>query len=405
MKWVLNDALLRYHQIAKGLDSLLVYILGLRQSGPRNIVTNHRYGVEKLWWECWIDRILNNILRSSLVFLTVDSGLLLELILLIARVMWCLYLLLWGLVHPYYEAMTPTIMIALSQLHHTISVLAWWLSATHPSTWSCSCNVVSKHHSANNNEAINRMISCQTMSRIELELRHHEIHLLLWLEHQSIIVGSAWSQIDASLYWLVSLHYRFNRWPTDTWPTQNMTHLLVITTKSEVAIHTNWNQWAGLLLVLAMVPNSWFSSGSGSNLQPDHCNGLYHTKTRTVAIGLILPLKYPHLNLTALDPIKNLSSDCIVRWSLCRLCSIGRSVTAGFQICDLTNTRWVAIEYQQILVQIWSHVTVIQWILIALQIWMWEVKELLKLHNLCIDHVTIRSELKTLNAAKPLPML
>jgi len=65
-------------------------------------------------------------------------------------------------------------------------------------------------------------------------------------------------------------------------------------------------------LVLATGPNSRFGSGSGSNPEPDRCNGFYHTKTRTVANGSVLPPKTRHFNLTTLSPIKYLSSDRIV---------------------------------------------------------------------------------------------
>jgi len=56
------------------------------------------------------------------------------------------------------------------------------------------------------------------------------------------------------------------------------------------------------------------SNGSGLGLgpEPNRCNGFYHTKTRTVAIGPVLPPKTRHFNLTTLAPIKYLSSDCNV---------------------------------------------------------------------------------------------
>jgi len=56
------------------------------------------------------------------------------------------------------------------------------------------------------------------------------------------------------------------------------------------------------------------SNGSGLGLgpEPNRCNSFYHTQTRTVAIGPVLPPKTRHFNLTTLAPIKYLSSDCIV---------------------------------------------------------------------------------------------
>jgi len=83
-------------------------------------------------------------------------------------------------------------------------------------------------------------------------------------------------------------------------------------------------------LVLAMGPYSRFGSGSGSNPTLNRCNGFPH-KTR-------------HFNITTLPPIKYLSSDHIMMWSIRRLCSSSRSVTSRSQICDPTNICWVAIE-------------------------------------------------------------
>jgi hypothetical protein len=63
---------------------------------------------------------------------------------------------------------------------------------------------------------------------------------------------------------------------------------------------------------LATVPNSRVGSGSGSDLEPNRCNGSYHTKTRTIAIGPVLPPKTRHFNTPSLAPIKYLSSDRIM---------------------------------------------------------------------------------------------
>jgi len=155
--------------------------------------------------------------------------------------------------------------------------------------------------------------------------------------------------------------------------------------------------------VLATVPNSRVGSGSGSDPEPNRCNGSYHTKTRTVAIGLVLPPKTRHFNITSLPPIKYLSSDRIVTWSICKLCSFMRSFTSRFRICVTTNIRWVTIENPRISFQIWCYFTAILRILVGSQIWKWEVKERIKLHNLRIDHVTIRSELRYLIGANVEP--
>ena len=65
-------------------------------------------------------------------------------------------------------------------------------------------------------------------------------------------------------------------------------------------------------LVLATVPTRENGSGLGLEPEPNRCNGFYHTKTRTVAIGPVLPPKTRQFNLTNLPPIKYLSSDRIV---------------------------------------------------------------------------------------------
>jgi len=152
--------------------------------------------------------------------------------------------------------------------------------------------------------------------------------------------------------------------------------------------------------VLATVPNSRVGSGSGSDPEPNRCNGSYHTKTRTVAIGPVLPPKTRHFNITSLAPIKYLSSDRITTQSVAKLCSFMRSFTSRFQICNTTNIRWVAIENPRISLEIWSYFTASLRILVRSQIWKREVKERIKLHNLRTDHVMIRSELKYLIGAK-----
>jgi hypothetical protein len=47
---------------------------------------------------------------------------------------------------------------------------------------------------------------------------------------------------------------------------------------------------------------------------------------------------------TTLAPIKYLSSDRIMKWSVRKLCSISRSFTSRIQICDSTDIRWVAVK-------------------------------------------------------------
>jgi len=119
---------------------------------------------------------------------------------------------------------------------------------------------------------------------------------------------------------------------------------------------------------------------------------------QTVATGF--HPKTRHFKSTILAPIKYLSSDRIVTWSVCRLFSFSPSFTSRTYICDQTNIRWVAIETPHFSEEISPSLTVIRRILVQSQIWQWEVKEGLKLHNLHIDHVMIRSEPKYLIGAK-----
>ena len=163
------------------------------------------------------------------------------------------------------------------------------------------------------------------------------------------------------------------------------------------------NEWSQL--VLPTVPNFRLGSGSGANPEPDSCNRFYHMRTRTIAIGPVLAPKSRHFNPTNLVPIEYLSSHRIMTWSICRFCSISRSFTSSFQICDPTNIRLVAIKSPLISHQIWHYFAAIQLTFVALQIWIREVKELLKLNNLHLNHVTFRSELNHSLADKVLSKL
>ena len=153
-------------------------------------------------------------------------------------------------------------------------------------------------------------------------------------------------------------------------------------------------------VVLATVPNSRVCSGCGSNPEPKSPNGSYHMKIRTIAIGLALPPTTRHFNTRSLAPIKYLSSDHIMTWSTCKLCSFMGSFTSRFQQCDWTNNRWVAIDYPRISGQIGRYFTAILWIVVGSQIWLREVKERIKLHNLRVDRVMMRLELKNLITGK-----
>jgi len=94
---------------------------------------------------------------------------------------------------------------------------------------------------------------------------------------------------------------------------------------------------AGASTVLTTVAIRWVSSGSSSDPEPNCCNGSHHMKTRTVAIGPVLPPKTRHFNIISFAPIRYLSSDRIVTWSIRKLRSFMRSFTTGSHTCHPTN--------------------------------------------------------------------
>jgi hypothetical protein len=120
---------------------------------------------------------------------------------------------------------------------------------------------------------------------------------------------------------------------------------------------------------------------------PSQLGRFYHEKTR-------------HFNIATLLPIKYLSSDRIMTWSVHRFCSSSRCFTSSFQICDLTNTCWVAIENPLILCTMCHYFTATEPISVGSQIWKREVKERLERHNQYNDHVLLQSELKYWIGAK-----
>ena len=133
---------------------------------------------------------------------------------------------------------------------------------------------------------------------------------------------------------------------------------------------------------------------------PDHGNGSYHKKNRDHWKWASFTTQNLPFNIKRLAPIEYLSSDRIMTWSICRLCSSSRSFTSRCQMCDWTNIHWVAVENPRILVEIWCYFAAIQRILVRSQYWQREVEERLKVHNLHMDHVLIRSELIYLIGAK-----
>jgi hypothetical protein len=77
------------------------------------------------------------------------------------------------------------------------------------------------------------------------------------------------------------------------------------------------------------------------------CNRLYHTKTRLVAIGPVPPPIAWDFNLTIWPP-SECQSDCIVMWSIHRLCMVRWFWSSRYQICIQTNIGWVTIKNQWI---------------------------------------------------------
>jgi len=152
--------------------------------------------------------------------------------------------------------------------------------------------------------------------------------------------------------------------------------------------------------VLPPVPISRVGSGYGSARNGTVATGLTTRKTQTIGNGPVLPSKTRHFKFTILAPIKYLSSDRIMPWSVCTLCSFSRSFTSRCQVCDQPNIRWVAIENPPISRKIPRYFTAIQRILVRSQIWQREVKERLEMLNLRTDHVMIQSELKYFIGAK-----
>jgi len=125
-----------------------------------------------------------------------------------------------------------------------------------------------------------------------------------------------------------------------------------------------------------------------------------HQQQLTVAFWAVLQPNTCHFNLTTLAPIRNLSSDHIVTWSIRRFSSFRRSFTSRLRICHVMKNHWVAIKNRRISASNVCFFSVIQQILVRSQIWQREVKELLKLLNLRIHHLMIWSELMYLITAR-----
>jgi len=157
----------------------------------------------------------------------------------------------------------------------------------------------------------------------------------------------------------------------------------------------NWEA-AVTALVTTTGRNSRVGSGSGSTWNRTVATGLDTLKTRPSGNGPVLPTKTRQIDITTLSPMKYLSSDCIMTWSVCRLCSSSRSFASRSQICDPTNICLVAIENLLVLLTICPFFTATHRISVRSQIGKQEVKEQPDQHNLHTDHVTIQWQLKYL---------
>ena len=147
-------------------------------------------------------------------------------------------------------------------------------------------------------------------------------------------------------------------------------------------------------------PNSRVGSSSGSTRNQTVATGLTTRNTRPIGNGPVSQPKTWHFNIKTLPPIKYLSSDRIMTWSVRRFYISSRSFTSRSQICDLTNILWVAIENPRISLEICTVFWATRWISVGSQIGKQEVKERPELHNLRTDHVPIRWELKYLIGGK-----
>jgi len=99
-------------------------------------------------------------------------------------------------------------------------------------------------------------------------------------------------------------------------------------------------------------------------------------------------------------PMKYLRSQSVMKWSVCRLCSLSCLSTSWLQISDRTNIRWIAKKYRDILLFIRQLLIATQRLLVRSQIWQCELNERPMLHSIRTDHVIIRLEFKCLIVAK-----
>ena len=96
---------------------------------------------------------------------------------------------------------------------------------------------------------------------------------------------------------------------------------------------------------------------------------------------------------TTFAAIKYFNYECIITWSVCRLCSSSSYFSSRFEIYDLTDICWVVVKSGKVLGKIRRFLITTERILVRSHIWNRHVKEQLELYNLHTGHVTIWSEL------------
>ena len=155
-----------------------------------------------------------------------------------------------------------------------------------------------------------------------------------------------------------------------------------------------WARFWTLQVVLATFENWQVISRFGSESEPNCYHWSFHTNTRKIAIGPVLPSITRHWNSTAWALHKYLSSNHIVTLSVRRLCCSSCSSSSSSWICDPTIIRWVGNENPRISCNMNLNFSATQRVLVGSQIWMREVNEWVELRNLYTVHIMIQSELK-----------
>jgi len=163
--------------------------------------------------------------------------------------------------------------------------------------------------------------------------------------------------------------------------------------------------WTSSKVVLAPVPSCYNCSGIPLQPEPNYCNGIYHTNIKTVANWPVLPPKTWPLILISITPMKYLSSDCNMTWSVSSLYSSSSCLIRQSRIRHQTNIGCGLIENPSIAIEICPSFTATQGVSGGCQIWKWEMTKRIVLFNLHTYHVNIWLEMKYLIAAKCVRMV